>query len=136
LTVEEIGYLFSNFGAPIVFAMLMYVMYEKNHKWWQEQAIAQDKRHQEQITEQNKIHQELTKTFVDEINKIHADNRADNKAINACLNELTTNIDTHIKQKDELIRLANINIDLLKQKDSTINELFIMLREQIKTNRQ
>jgi hypothetical protein len=136
LTVEEIGYVLSNFGIPTVFALLMIAMFEKNQKWWQEQSITQDKRHQEQTTEQNKIHQALTTSFIEEINKIHTDNKLDTKATNDCLNELTSNIDTHIKQKDELIRLANINIDLLKQKDTTINELFVMLREQIKTNRQ
>jgi hypothetical protein len=145
LTIEEIQYLFSNLGVPTVAFIMMYVLYNKNQKWWQEQSVAQDKRHeknydeqdirhQEQLGELDKRHQEISNKFIEEINKIYSENKLENKEMVSCINILTLTLNTHIKQKDELVLLTNNNLDLLRQKDNTISELFNMLKDQIRTN--
>lgn len=147
MPVEEIGYLFSNLGVPTAFAILLYLMYDKNQKWWQEQSIAQDKRHEELSLAQdkrheelslaqNKRHEDLTNKFLEELNKINVNHKLDDDLTNRCLMDLSQKVEMHIRQKEDLIRLSNNNFDLLKEKDNTINELFNMLKEQIKTNRQ
>lgn len=132
---EEIGYLFSNFGVPTAFAILMYIIYDKSQKWWQEQSVAQEKRHQEQVVIQDNRHHELTNKFIEELNVINANNKLEHDETHECLNNLSSVIDIHIKQKDALIKMSNNNLDLLKQKDNTINELFTMLKEEIRSNR-
>lgn len=107
LVETEIGILLSNFGVPTSFAILMYYMYNKNQKWWQEQSEAQGKRYYE-----------LAETFIVNMNKLMTDNKV-------CISELSSKINNHTRSKEEFI-------GILTDRDNTINQLFGMLKEEIK----
>lgn len=116
MTVEEIN-LFKDFGPVIALIIIM----TTGGKWVLQKAFEQIESARKDFS--NYVHT-TEKEHTDAMNKISNN-----------LSNLTVDLDSHIKMKDEFIDTINLQRNTIDDQRKTINELFEMLKEQIKTNR-
>lgn len=109
-------------GIPGAFLVLFYILYVKTQAWNQKQQETTQQKYEDLVRQSQERYEDLTNRFIDTMNKIVVENTR-------CLTDLSQKVESHTKSKDEFI-------DIIKDRDAKLNDMYELLKDSIKNRRQ